>query len=157
MEHLHPSIEKLIATAPTSAVAAAIGRDGSLTTQLDLFAGVRLSVYVQDQPRSVITGRWDDCAEAVLDMLGANKAAAFLFFKGGSQGREYAFRDLCNEKRWHFERADILRSDSMHFHGSAFIIPWLSLTEADGIAYQFGMPAFIHMERGLPVRLVVVG
>ena len=46
---LHPSIEKLIATAPTSAVAAAIGRDASVTSQLDPFAGVRLIVYVQDQ------------------------------------------------------------------------------------------------------------
>ena len=157
MEYLHPSIEKLIATAPTSTVAAAIGRDGSLTSQLDPFGGARLSVYVQDQSRSLIIGRWNDCAEAVLDTLHANQSAAFLFFKGGTQGRENAFRDLCNEKRWHFERADILRSDSMHFHGNAFIIPWMSLTEADGIAYQFGMPAFVHMERGLPVRLVTTG
>ena len=157
MEYLHPSIEKLIATAPTSAVAAAIGRDRSLSTQLDPFAGARLIVYVQDQPRSLIIGRWDTCAEAVLDMLHANQAAAFLFFKGGSQGREYAFRDLCNGKRWHFERADILRSDSIHLHGNAFIIPWMSLTEADGIAYQFGMAAFVYLERGLPVRLVVTG
>ena len=157
MEYLHQSIEKLIATAPTSAVAAAIGRDGSITSQLDPFAGVRLSVSVEGQPRSLIIGRWDTCAEAVLDTLHANQAATFLFFKGGPQGREYAFRDLCNEKRWHFERADILRSDSMHFHGNAFIITWMSLTEADGLAYQFGMPAFIYMERGLPVRLVVTG
>ena len=157
MEYLHPSIEKLIATAPTGAVAAAIERDRSLTTQLDPLAGVRLSVSVEGQPRSLIIGRWTDCAEAVLDTLSANAAAAFLFFKGGPQGREYAFRDLCNEKRWHFERADILRSDSMHFHGNGFIFPWMSLTEADGIAYQFGMPAFIYMERGLPVRLVVSG
>ena len=157
MEYLHPSIEKLIATAPTSAVAAAIGRDASVTTQLDPFAGIRLSVYVQDQSRSLIIGRWTDCAEAVLDTLHANQSAAFLLFKGGSQGREYAFRDLCNEKRWHFERADILRSDSMHFHGNAFIIPWMSLTEADGIAFEFGMAAFIHMERGQPVRLVITG
>jgi hypothetical protein len=157
MEYLHPSIEKLIATAPTSAVAAAIGRDGSLTAELDPFAGVRLSVYVQDQSRTLIIGRWDDCAEATLDMLSANRAAAFLFFKGGSQGREYAFRDLCNQKRWHFERADILRSDSMHFHGNAFIIPWISLTEADGIAYQFGMPAFLYLQRGDSVRLVITG
>jgi hypothetical protein len=154
---LHPSIEKLIATAPTNAVAAAIGRDGSLTTQLDPFAGVRLSVSVEGKPRSLIIGRWTDCAEAVLDMLHANQAAAFMLFNGGSQGREYAFRDLCNEKRWHFERADILRSDSMHFHGNAFIIPWMSLTEADSIAYRFGMPAFIYMGRGLPVRLVTTG
>ena len=157
MEYLHPSIEKLIATAPTGAVAAAIGRDGSITAQLDPFAGARLSVSVEAQPRSLIIGRWDDCAEAVLDTLSANAAAAFLFFKGSHQGRECAFRDLCNEKRWHFERADILRSDSMHFHGNAFIIPWMSLTEADGIAYRFGMAAFIHMDRGLPVRLVTTG
>ena len=157
MEYLHPSIEKLIATAPTSAVAAAIGRDVCLTEQLEPFAGARLSVYVQDQSRSLIIGRWDDCAEAVLDMLHANQSAAFLFFKGGTQGREIAFLDLCREKRWHFERAMILRSDSAFHHGIAFIIPWLSLTEADGIAYQFGMPAFIHMERGLPVRLVTTG
>lgn len=154
---LHPSIEKLIARAPTSAVVAAIGRDGSLTTQLEPFAGVRLSVYVQDQPRSLITGRWTDCAEAVLDMLHANRAAAFLFFNGGPKGREFAFLDICHKKQWHFERADILRSDSVHFHGNAFIIPSLSLTEADGIAYRFGMPAFIYMERGLPVKLVVSG
>ena len=157
MEYLHPSIEKLIATAPTSAVAAAIGRDGSITSQLDPFAGVRLIVYVQDQSRSLIIGRWTDCAEAVLDTLSANAAAAFLFFKGSPQGREYAFLDLCREKRWHFERAMILRSDSAFHHGIAFIIPWLSLTESDGIAYQFGMPAFIHMERGQPVRLVITG
>ena len=87
MEYLHPSIEKLIAVAPTSAVAAAIGRDGSLSTQLEPFAGVRLIVYVQDQSRSLINGRWNDCAEAVLDTLHANQAAAFLFFKGGPQGR----------------------------------------------------------------------
>ena len=64
---LHPSIEKLIAAAPTGAVAAAIGRDASLTIQLDPFAGVRLSVSVEGQPRSLIIGRWNDCAEAVLD------------------------------------------------------------------------------------------
>jgi hypothetical protein len=157
MEYLLPSIEKLIATAPTGAVAAAIGRDESLTTQLDPFAGVRLSVSVEGQPRSLIIGRWDDCAEAILDMLSANRAAAFLLFKGGSQGREYAFRDLCNEKLWHFERADILRSDSIHFHGNAFIIPWMSLTDADSIAYQFGMPAFLYLQRGDPVRLVITG
>jgi hypothetical protein len=61
MEYLHPSIEKLIARAPTSAVAAAIGRDGSLTTQLEPFAGVRLSVSVEGQPRSLIIGRCVDC------------------------------------------------------------------------------------------------
>ena len=157
MEYLHPSIEKLIATAPTSAVAAAIGRDGFLTTELEPFAGARLSVSVEGQPRSLIIGRWDDCAEAVLDTLSANAASAFLFFKGGPQGREYAFLDLCREKRWHFERAMILRSDSAFHHGEAYIIPWMSLTEADGIAYRFGMAAFIHMERGLPVRMVVTG
>ena len=157
MEYLHPSIEKLIATAPTGAVAAAIGRDGSITAQLEPFAGARLSVYVEAQPRSLIIGRWDDCAEAVLDTLHANQAAAFLFFKGGSQGREIAFLDLCREKRWHFERAMILRSDSAFHHGEAHIVPWLTPAEADGIAYQFGMPAFIYMERGLPVRLVVTG
>jgi hypothetical protein len=157
MEYLHPSIEKLIATAPTSAVAAAIGRDVCLTEQLEPFAGARLSVYVQDQSRSLIIGRWDDCAEAVLDMLHANQSAAFLFFKGGTQGREIAFLDLCREKRWHFERAMILRSDSAFHHGIAFIIPWLTPTEADSIAYRFGMPAFIHMERGQPVRLVITG
>ena len=77
MEYLHPSIEKLIATAPTGAVAAAIGRDVCLTEQLEPFAGARLSVYVQDQSRSLIIGRWDDCAEAVLDMLHANQASGF--------------------------------------------------------------------------------
>lgn len=157
MEYLHPSIEKLIATAPTSAVAAAIGRDASVTSQLDPFAGVRLSVSVQDQSRSLIIGRWTDCAEAVLDTLSANAAAAFLFFKGGPQGREYAFLDLCREKRWNFERAMILRSDSAFHHGEAFVVPWLTPTEADCIAYQFGMAAFIHMERGQPVRLMVTG
>ena len=157
MEYLHPRIEKLIATAPTSAVAATIGRDRSLTDQLDPFAGVRLIVSVEGQPRSLIIGRWDDCAEAVLDTLHANQSAAFLFFKGGTQGREIAFLDLCREKRWHFERAMILRSDSAFHHGIAFIIPWLTPTEADSIAYRFGMAAFIHMERGLPVRLVVTG
>ena len=157
MEYLHPSIEKLIATAPTGAVAAAIGRDVCLTEQLEPFAGARLSVYVQDQSRSLIIGRWDDCAEAVLDMLHANQSAAFLFFKGGTQGREIAFLDLCREKRWHFELAMILRSDSAFHHGIAFIIPWLTPTEADSIAYRFGMAAFIHMERGLPVRMVVTG
>lgn len=157
MEYLHPSIEQLIARAPTSAVVAAIGRDGSLTTQLDPFAGVRLSVSVEGQPRSLIIGRWTDCAEAVLDMLGANKAAAFLFFMGSPQGRECAFLELRHKKRWHFERADILRSNSVHFHGNAFIIPCMSLTEADGIAFEFGMAAFIYMERGLPVRLVITG
>jgi hypothetical protein len=157
MEYRHPHIEKLIATAPTSTVAAAIGRDGSLTSQLDPFGGARLSVSVEAQPKSLIIGRWNDCAEAVLDTLHANQASGFLFFKGGPQGREIAFVDLCREKRWHFERAMILRSDSVFHHGAAFIIPWMSLTEADGIAYQFGMPAFIHMERGLPVRLVTTG
>ena len=157
MEYLHPFVEKLIATAPTSTVAAAIGRDASLTTQLEPFAGVRLSVYVQDQSRSLIIGRWNDCAEAVLDTLHANQAAAFLFFKGSPKGREIAFLDLCREKRWHFERAMILRSDSAFHHGEAHIVPWLTPAEADCIAYQFGMPAFIYMERGLLVRLVVTG
>ena len=157
MEYLHPFVEKLIATAPTSTVAAAIGRDASLTIQLDPFAGVRLSVSVEGQPRSLIIGRWTDCAEAVLDMLSANEAAAFLFFNGGPQGREIAFVDLCREKRWHFERAMILRSDSAFHHGEAHIVPWLTPTEADGIAYRFGMAAFIHMERGQPVRLVITG
>jgi hypothetical protein len=154
---LHPSIEKLIATAPTGAVAAAIGRDLSLTTQLDPFGGVRLSVSVEGQPRSLIIGRWTDCAEATLDMLSANRAAAFLFFTEAPKGRPFAFVDLCRERKWHFERAMILRSDSAFHHGAAFIIPWVSLTEADGIAYRFGMAAFIHMERGLPVRMVVTG
>jgi hypothetical protein len=157
MEYLHPSIEKLIATAPTSAVAAAIGRDASVTSQLDPFAGVRLIVYVQDQSRSLIIGRWTDCAEAVLDTLSANAAAAFLFFKGSPKGREIAFLDLCREKRWHFERAMILRSDSAFHHGEAFIIPWLHLTEADSIAYRFGMPAFLYLQRGDPVRMVITG
>jgi hypothetical protein len=154
---LHPHIEKLIATAPTSAVAAAIGCDETITTQLEPFGGVRLSLSVEGQPRTLITGRWDDCAEAVLDTLHANQAAAFLFFKGSPKGREIAFLDLCREKRWHFERAMILRSDSAFHHGEAFVIPWVSLTEADGIAYQFGMVAFIYIERGLPVRFVVTG
>ena len=48
-------------------------------------------------------------------------------------------------------------SHSAFHHGEAFVIPWMSLTEADGIAYRFGMAAFIHMERGLPVRMVVTG
>jgi hypothetical protein len=154
---LHPRIEKLIATAPTSAVAAAIGRDRFLTAQLDPFAGIRLSMSVEGQPRSLIIGRWTDCAEAVLDTLSANAAAAFLLFKGGSQGREYAFLDLCRERKWHFERAMILRSDSAFHHGAAFIIPWVSLTEADGIAYRFGMAAFLYLQRGDPVRLVITG
>ena len=157
MEHLHPNIEKLIATAPTGAVVAAIGRDMSLTAQLELFAGIRLSVCVADQPRCVTTGRWDDCAQAVLDMLSANRAAAFLFFRDAQQGRRLAFLDLCWKRKWHFESAMILRSDSVFHHGEAFIIPWISLTEADNIAYQFGMPAFVYMERGLPVRLAVTG
>ena len=157
MEYLHPSIEKLIAVAPTSAVAAASGRDGSVPAQHDPFAGVRLIVYVQDQSRSLIIGRWDTCAEAVLDTLHANQAATFLFFKGSPKGREIAFLDLCREKRWHFERAMILRSDSAFHHGEAHIVPWLTPAEADCIAYQFGMPAFIYMERGLLVRLVVTG
>jgi hypothetical protein len=157
MEHLHPSIEKLIATAPTGAVAAAIGRDRFLTAQLDPFAGIRLSVSVEGQPRSLIIGRWDDCAEATLDMLSANRAAAFLFFTDAPKGRPFAFVDLCREKKWHFERAMILRSDSAFHHGAAFIIPWVSLTEADGIAYQFGMPAFLYLQRGDPVRMVITG
>jgi hypothetical protein len=89
-------------------------------------------------------------------MLSANRAAAFLFFKTRNKGRELAFL-ICAERKWHFERAMILRSDSVFHHGEAFIIPWISLTEADNIAYQFGMPAFIYMERGLPVRLVTTG
>lgn len=157
MEYLHPSIEKLIAEAPTSAVATAIGRDGSLTTQLDPFGGVRLSVTVEDKSRSLIIGRWDDCAEATLDMLHANKAAAFLFFTDAPKGRPFAFVDLCRERKWHFERAMILRSDSVFHHGEALIIPWISLTEADGIAYKFGMPAFLYLQRGDPVRMVITG
>ncbi len=144
-------------TAPTSAVAAAIGRDGSLTSQLEPFAGVRLSVSVEDKSRSLIIGRWTDCAEATLDMLSANRAAAFLFFTDAPKGRPFAFVDLCREKRWDFERAMILRSDSMFHHGEGFIIPWISLTEADGIAYKFGMPAFLYLQRGDPVRMVITG
>jgi hypothetical protein len=154
---LHPRIEKLIATAPTSAVAAAIGRDRSLTAELEPFAGARLIVSVEGQPRSLIIGRWTDCAEATLDMLSANRAAAFLFFTDAPKGRPFAFVDLCREKKWHFERAMILRSDSVFHHGEALIIPWISLTEADGIAYQFGMPAFLYLQRGDPVRLVITG
>ena len=157
MEHLHPNIEKLIATAPTGAVVAAIGGDISLTAQLELFAGIRLSVCVADQPRSVITGRWDGCAEAVLDMLSANRAAAFLFFTDAQQRRQLAFLDLCRERKWHFERAMILRSDSVFHHGEAFIIPWISMTEADNIAYEFNMPAFLYLRRGRPMRLLVTG
>jgi hypothetical protein len=157
MEHLHPSIEELIATAPTGAVAAAIGRDRSLTTQLESLAGIRLSVCVEDQPRNVTTGRWDDCAQAVLDMLSANRAAAFLFFSDAQQGRRLAFLDLCRERQWHFERAMILRSDSVFHHGEAFIIPWISLPEADNIAFEFNMPAFLYLRRGHPVNLLVTG
>ena len=157
MEYLHPLIGKLIATAPTSAVAAAIGRDRSLTSQLELFAGVRLSVSVKGKPTSLNIGRWDDGSEAVLDMLAANEAAAFLFFEGGPLQRERAFLDQCREKRWHFERADILRSDSAFHHGSAFIIPWKSLMEADNIAFRFSMPALIYLDRGQPVKLVITG
>jgi hypothetical protein len=138
-------------------VSVTINSDRFLTAQLDPFAGARLIVYVQDQSRTLIIGRWDDCAEATLDMLSANRAAAFLFFKGGSQGREYAFLDLCRERKWHFERAMILRSDSAFHHGAAFIIPWVSLTEADGIAYRFGMAAFLYLQRGDPVRMVITG
>ena len=42
-------------------------------------------------------------------------------------------------------------------HGEAFIIPWLHLTEADSIAYRFGMPAFLYLQRGDPVRMVITG
>jgi hypothetical protein len=157
MGHLHPSIEKHVATAPTGAVAAAIGRDRSLTTQLELLAGIRLSVCVKDQPRNVTTGRWDDCTEAVLDMLSSNIAAAFMFLKVARQGRRLAFFDLCRERKWHFERAMILRSDSVFHHGEAFIIPWISMTEADNIAYAFNMPAILYLRRGRPVRLLVTG
>ena len=157
MEHLHPSIEKLIATAPTGAVVAAIGRDMSLTAQLELFAGIRLSVCVADQPRSVTTGRWNDCAQAVLDTLSANRAAAFLFFTDAQQGRRLAFLDLCWKRKCHLERAMILRNDSMFHHGEAFILPWISLTEADNIAYEFNMPAILYLRRGRPVRLLVTG
>jgi hypothetical protein len=86
MEYLHPSIEKLIATAPTSAVAAAIGRDSSLTAQLEPFAGARLSVSVQDQPRSLIIGRWDDCAEAVLDTLSMPISSSLSVLQGQPSG-----------------------------------------------------------------------
>jgi hypothetical protein len=157
MENLYPSIEKLIATAPTGAVVAAIGRDMSLTAQLELFAGIRLSVCVEGQTRSVTTGRWDDCAEAVLDMLSANRAAGFLFCTDAQQRRQLAFLDLCREKKWHLERAMILRNDSVFHHGEAFIVPWISLTEADNIAYEFNMPAFLYLRRGRPTRLLVTG
>ena len=97
----------------------------------------------------------------VSDKLGAiqsaNRAAAFLFFTDAPKVRQFAFIDLCREKRWDFEQAMILRSDSMFHHGAGFIVPWLHLTKADGIAYRFGMAAFIYMERGLPVRLVTTG
>ena len=51
----------------------------------------------------------------------------------------------------------ILRSDSAFHHGEALIIPWISLTEADGISYKFGMPAFLYLQRGDPVRMVITG
>jgi hypothetical protein len=89
---------------------------GTRTTPLCSFAAVRLSESVESKPRNLPIGRWTDCTEAFLDMIAINQAAALLFFTGTPQGSVFTFLNLCHQKKWLFEPAMILRSNSMFNH-----------------------------------------
>jgi hypothetical protein len=157
MNKLHPAIRQLALTAPAGAVRAALGSDEGISNILDNYAGLRLSVPVDESADSIIPGTWSEGAAKQLDYLSTSEAAAFLFIDQEAKGRELAFANYCREQRLNFDIAMILRSDSCHFHGNAFIIGDMPLQEADKLSYRFSLPAFLSIVRGEPVRVVVTG
>jgi hypothetical protein len=157
MNKLHPIIQQLALRARAGAVRTALGSDEGMSDILDKYAGLRLSVSVDGSADSIIPGAWSDGAAKQLDYLGTNEAAAFLFIDHENKGRELAFSNYCREQRLNFDITMILRSDSCHFHGNAFLIGDLPLQEADKLAYRFSLPAFLSIVRGEPVRMVLTG
>lgn len=128
-----------------------------ISNLLDEYSGLRLSVSVDGSADSIIPGTWSDGAAKQLDYLNTTEAAAFLFIGHENKGRELAFSNYYRERRLNFDITMILRSDSCHFHGNAFLIGDMPLQEADKLAYQFSLPVFFSIVRGEPVRMVVTG
>ena len=157
MKMLHPRIQQAAQRAGMSAVTAAFGSDMEISNLLDEYSGLRLSVTVDGSADSIIPGTWSDGAAKQLDYLGTSEASAFLFINHENKGRELAFSNYCREQRLNFDITMILRSDSCHFHGNAFIIGDMPLQEADKLAYRFSLPAFLSIVRGEPVKTVITG
>lgn len=157
MKNLHPVIQQLALRAPAGAVRTALGSHDGISSILDEYAGLRLSVSVDGSADSIIPGTWSEGAVKQLDYLSSSEAAAFLFIDQEAKGRELGFAHYCREQRLNFDIAMILRSDSCHFHGNAFIIGDMPLQEADKLAYRFFLPAFLSIVRGEPVRTVITG
>ena len=157
MNKLHPIIQQLALRARASAVRTALGSDEGISNVLDEDAGLRLSVSVDGSADNIIPGTWSKGAAKQLDYLSTSEAAAFLFIDQEEKGRELAFASYCREQRLNFDVTMILRSDSCHFHGNAFIIGDMPLQEADKLAYRFSLPAFLSIVRGEPVKTVITG
>ena len=157
MNKLHPIIQQLALRARAGAVRTALGSDEGISNVLDEYAGLRLSVSMDGSADSIIPRTWSEGAAKQLDYLSTSEAAAFLFIDQEAKSRELAFANYCREQRLNFDIAMILRSDSCHFHGNAFIIGDMPLQEADKLAYRFSLPAFLSIVRGEPVRMVVTG
>ena len=157
MDNLHPVIRKLTQSTSAGAVRTALGSDEGITSILDDYAGLRLSVSVDGSADSIIPGMWCEGAAKQLDYMSTSEAAAFLFIDQEAKGRELAFANYCREQGLNFDVTMILRSDSCHFHGNAFIIGDMPLQEADKLAYRFSLPAFLSIVRGEPVRTVITG
>jgi len=107
-------------------------RHSALIWESDEYAGLRLSVSVDGSADSIIPGTWSEGAAKQLDYLS-------------------------REQRLNFDVTMILRSDSCHFHGNAFIIGDMPLQEADKLAYRFSLPVFFSIVRGELVRMVLTG
>ena len=157
MENLHPVIRQVALRAPAGAVRTALGSDEGISNILDEYAGLRLSVSVDGSADSIIPGMWCVGAAKQLDYLSTSEAAAFLFIDQEAKGQELAFANYCREQRLNFDVTMILRSDSCHFHGNAFIIGDMPLQEADKLAYRFSLPAFLSIVRGEPLKTVITG
>jgi hypothetical protein len=155
MKTLHPKLQQAAQRAGMSAVTAAFGTDMEVSNLLDEYAGLRLFVAVDGSADSIIPGAWSEGAVKQLDYLSTSEASAFLFINHENKGRELAFSNYCREQRLNFDVTMILRSDSCHFHGNAFIIGDMPLQEADKLAYRFSLPVFFSIVRGEPVRMVV--
>ena len=157
MTNLHPVLQQLALRARAGAVRTALGSDDGISDILDEYAGLRLSVSVDGFADSIIPGMWCEGAAKQLDYLSTSEAAAFLFINQEAKGRELAFANYCREQRLNFDVTMILRSDSCHFHGNAFIIGDMPSQEADKLAYRFSLPAFLSIVRGELVKTVITG
>ena len=157
MKTLHPRIQQAAQKAGIRAALAAFGTDMEVSNLLDEYSGLRLSVTVDGSADSIIPGSWSEGAAKQLDYLSTSEASAFLFINHENKGRELAFSNYCREQRLSFDITMILRGDSCHFYGNAFIIGDMPLKEADKLAYRFSLPVFFSIVRGEPVRMVLTG